>query len=226
MLVATRSTTLGPIKKPSESNLLPAVERHFGTFLLGNVQIARNLIAMLGPNQRAHVDAFVPVGRPNFHQLAHVVDEALNNGSPALPTATATLPAMHRSPGTAKRRRRKRLHGLIQIGIRHDDQMILRPAGRLHALARRGAASRRCTWQRRRTDKRKPAPSDASINASTASLSPCTMLNTPAGTPASVNSSPSRIRRQRHLLRRLQNKRVAARNAPSETSTAAPSPES
>ncbi len=50
-------------------------------------------------------------------------------------------------------------------------------------------------------------------STSTASLSPCTMLNTPAGSPASMSISPSKSRAQRDSLRRFQNERVATGDA-------------
>ena len=49
--------------------------------------------------------------------------------------ATATLPAMQRSPAQPKAEACMRRDGLIQIGVGHDDQVILRAAGRLHAFA-------------------------------------------------------------------------------------------
>ena len=57
------------------------------------------------------------------------------SGSAILPTGTATLPAMQRSPAQPKADGWTRLHRLVEVGVGHDDQVVLGPAGRLHALA-------------------------------------------------------------------------------------------
>ena len=56
------------------------------------------------------------------------------------------------------------------------------------------------------------ATSGCSSSASTATLSPCTTLNTPSGTPASCSSCARYTRRRRILLRRLEHERVPARD--------------
>ena len=82
----------------------------------------------------------------------------------------------------------------IEVGVGQHDHVVLRAAERLHALA--GARAR----ARRRTARSGVEPtnetaftSGCSSRRSTATLSPCTTLKTPAGSPASAHSAASQF---------------------------------
>ena len=74
-----------------------AVEGHVGAFLFGDVEIAGDAIAVLGRDDRAHVDFGAGIGRADLHLLAGI-DQSFDQRIADLPTGTATLPAMQRSP--------------------------------------------------------------------------------------------------------------------------------
>ena len=72
------STTLGPSKKAVRVEIAAAIERDRRAFALGDVQIAGDAIAVLGPNHRTHVDVFVAIRRADAH-LAGIVDQILDH---------------------------------------------------------------------------------------------------------------------------------------------------
>ena len=75
--------------------------------------------------------------------------------------------------------------GEVEVGVGQHDGVVLGAAQRLHALAvlRAGLVDVAC--DRRRADERDGGHAGWSSSASTATLSPCTTLNTPSGRPAS-----------------------------------------
>ena len=101
---------------------------------------------MLGANHRAHVDVLVAVGRADA-QLAGVVDEAFDHRIARLADGHGHAAGHAPLAGAAEGRRGERFHGLIQLGVGHDDEVVLRAAGRLHALAVLRCRVRRCTWR-------------------------------------------------------------------------------
>ena len=113
--------------------------------------------------------------------------------------------------GRAVGRRDRGVGGQVDVGVGQHDHVVLRAAERLHPLAVRRAASRRCSA--RSGSSRRSSPRrcrGASSSASTASLSPCTTVNTPSGRPACCHSSGEEQRRRRVLLARLEHEGVAA----------------
>ena len=115
--------------------------------------------------------------------------------------------------GRAEARVDRGVGGEVEVGVGQHDHVVLRAAERLHALAVRGAGLVDVPRDRGRADERhRLARRGASSSASTATLSPCTTLNTPSGSPASAHSSASAVRRRRVLLARLEHHGVAARD--------------
>ena len=100
----------------------------------------------------------------------------------------------------------------VEVRIGQHDRVILGAAQRLHALAVARARLVDVLRDRRRADERDRLHVGCASSASTASLSPCTTLNTPSGSPASFSSSRHADRQRRIALRRLQHERVAARD--------------
>ncbi len=152
---STRSSTLGPIRKPSPSESAERPSRATSApSCLADVEIAGHAVAMLARDDRAHVDVGAAVGRADFH-LAGASGRAVRPAESAtLPTGTATLPAMQRSPAQPNAESWSAPDGLVEVGIGHDDQMVLRPAGRLHALAVLRAGLVDVLGDRRRADER------------------------------------------------------------------------
>ena len=74
-------------------------------------------------------------------------------GGFGLPTATATLMAMQRSPAEPKAAPYEGVGGLVEVGVGHDDEVVLGSAEGLDALAGGGAGggrrTRRWGWSRR-----------------------------------------------------------------------------
>ena len=99
--------------------------------------------------------------------------------------------------------------GLVHVGVGHDDHVVLGAAEALRALARRRGAGIDVLGDRGGADEADGRMSGSSRIASTASLSPLTTLRMPAGRPASVISSASRIGTARIALGRLQDEGVA-----------------
>ena len=113
----------------------PAVEGDLGALLLADVEVAGDAVEVLAGDDRAHVDLGAAVGRARPSSGPRGRRAARPAARPTLPTGTATLPAMHRSPAQPKAESLERRGGLVEVGVGHDDQVVLRPAGRLDPLA-------------------------------------------------------------------------------------------
>ena len=146
--------------------------------------------------------------------LAGDVDEAFDDGVARLADRHRHAARHAALAGAAVGRRDERLHRLIQVGIGHDDEMVLRAAGRLHALAVRRAASRRCTWRSACEPTNEIAATlrmvEQRVDAFAVAVHDVEHAVRQAGFEQQL-AQPHR--RERHLLRRLQHERVAAGDA-------------
>ena len=100
---STRSSTLGPIKKPPCARRgRAAVEDDVGPLVLADVDVAGHAVEMLARDDRPHVDIGTAIGRADFHAACGSAQSRSTSGSATLPTGTAMLPAMQRSPAQPK----------------------------------------------------------------------------------------------------------------------------
>ena len=84
--------------------------------------------------------------------------------------------------------------GEVHVRVGQHDHVVLRAAEGLHALARRWCRSRRRTGRSGSSRRSSPLRCRGGRGcASTATLSPCTTLKTPSGSPASAQSWARRI---------------------------------
>ena len=150
------------------------------------------------------------VGRADLHRRADAA-QPLDQSSAIRPTGTATLPAMQRSPAQPNADACSALTAWSRSASGMMIRWFLAPPAACTRLPCRRAGLVDVPGDGRRADEGdRPAPADASSSASTAVLSPCTMLNTP-GRQARLGEQFAQFhRRQRHLFRRLQDERVAA----------------
>ena len=212
----------GRCRKPSRFELAAAVEGDRRAVLLGDVEVAGDAVAVLGADHRAHVDVFVAVGRADA-QLAGVVDQAFDDRVARLADRHGHAAGHAPLAGAAVGRRGERLHGLIHVGVGHDDEMVLRPAGRLHALAVPPCRARRCTWRSAVEPTNEMAATLRMIEQRVDALAVAVHDVEHAVRQAGLDQQLAQPhRRERHFFRRLEHERVAAGDARSGTSTAAP----
>ena len=166
--------------------VLTPVDHHVGAGLDPEFEIRRDFLQVRGGDERAHVGAGGPAahGQPD-DPLRDLADEGIGTGSDRnhgrdrhAPFAGRAEPGVHRGVGRE-----------IEVGVGQHDHVVLRAAQCLHtfALVRRGFVDVPRDWM-------DPTNETAftvgcSSSRSTATLSPCTTLNTPAGSPASAQSS-------------------------------------
>ena len=112
--------------------------------------------------------------------------------------------------GAAKRRELKCPHGLVEIGVGHDDEMVLGAAGRLDPLAVLRAGHVNVPGDRRRADERDRTHQRVSQERIDALLVAVHDVEDPLGQPRLHQELAHADRRQRDLFRGLQDKRVAA----------------
>src|SRR5208282_5034963 len=111
-----------------------AVQYDVRTLALTDRNVARHTVEMLARDDRAHVDLGTSIRRADLHALgrrAEPFDQRIGDltdwhGDAAGHAALA---------GTSEGRKLERADGLIEIGIGHDDEMVLGAAGGLHSLA-------------------------------------------------------------------------------------------
>ena len=165
--------------RPSTTTVAPSAA--------ADVDVRRDLVAVLPGDERAHVAAARAVaGAQRRHALGDLLDELVGDG----------VDREHDRDRHAALARRAEagvdggVGGEVEVGIRQHQHVVLRAAERLHALAVTGRRLVDVAWRSgssRRTRSR--ATSGCSSSASTASLSPCTTLSTPSGRPASFSSA-------------------------------------
>jgi hypothetical protein len=118
--------------------VLAAIQSDRGAFFGADVEIAGDTVAMSGGDERAHVYFGLSVGCADFH-FGSFVDEAGNefitDGADGEGDGTGHAALTGAAIGAGG----ERGDGLVEIGIGHDDQMILSAAGGLDALAVAGA---------------------------------------------------------------------------------------
>ena len=111
-----------------------AIEGDLGAFLAADIEVtvtrARCSGLMTGP---ISTDSPPSVG-PTCHRL-RTLAEFLDQRFSDMPNRHGDAACHAALAGTTKRRQLDRPDGLVEIRVRHDDQMVLRPAGRLHPLA-------------------------------------------------------------------------------------------
>ena len=119
------------------------------------------------------------------------------------PTDNANRPGHAPLPRATKCTRLQRRNRLIEVGVRHDDQMVLRPAGGLHALAVLGAGFVDVFRDRSRTDERDGPHFRMRQQHVHCFLIPVHDIeHARPGSPASGQQlRPTRFERQRHLSR-------------------------
>ena len=117
---------------------LTAIECHIRAFLSGDVEIRSDFLPMLGRNNRAHVDIRAAIGRTDFHFRADI-DQTIDERVADFSDRHGETAGHAAFAGAAERGRLNGFDCLIQIGIGHDDEMVLRAAGGLHSLAVRRA---------------------------------------------------------------------------------------
>ena len=112
--------------------------------------------------------------------------------------------------GTAERRSSQPLDGQVQLGIGHDDQVVLRPAGRLHALAVVGRRFVHVPGNRCRADKRDCG--DQRVSQQCVDTFPVAVHDVEhTGRQACFGQQFAEPNGgKRHLFRRFEHKRVAA----------------
>src|SRR5207302_4978796 len=113
---------------------LAAVQRDRGALFLADVQITGDAIQVFARNDRAHVHGRAAVGRADGHlagAFAQTFDERIGDRPDRHGDAAGHAPLT----GATEGGRLDRLRGLLQVGVGHDDQVILRAAGRLDAFA-------------------------------------------------------------------------------------------
>ena len=154
------------------------------------VDVATHLVAVRAGDQRAHVAAAPAVAgaQPRDPRRAIRATSASATGSTATTHRDRHAPLARRAEPGADRG----VGGQVEVGVGQHHHVVLGPAERLHPLAVPGAGLVDVPRDRRRADEATPPrPSGCSSSASTASLSPCTTLKTPSGSPASAHSSAS-----------------------------------
>ena len=128
-----------------------AVDDQLCAFLDAEVHITAHLVEVLLRDQRTHFRGFTGAG---------VDFQGLGAFGKFLDQLVGDITHGHRNRdrhaalarGTISRTD-QRVHGLIEVGIGHHDQMILRAAERLHAFATRRAGAINVFRNRRRADK-------------------------------------------------------------------------
>jgi len=100
---------------------------------------------------------------------------------------------MQRSPGRAVARADQRIDGLVHVGIRHDDGVVLGAAKTLRTLAGGGGALIDILRDRRGTDEADGADIGIVEDGVDGFLSPLTTLRMPGGKPASIIKAASAI---------------------------------
>ena len=120
------------------------------------------------------------------------------------------LPAMQRSPAQPKAESLKRTDGLVEVGVGHDDQMVLGPAGRLNPLAVPRAGLVDVPRHRRRADERDRAHQRMRQQCVDALAVAVHDVEDPFGQPRLQEQLTQPDRRQRDFLGRLEHERVAA----------------
>jgi hypothetical protein len=108
---------------------------------------------MLGPNDGAHIDIFIAVGRADA-EFAHVFNEPFDDWVARFSDGHGDAAGHAALAGTAIGTCGERFDGLIHVGVGHDDEVVFRTAGRLDALAGRRAALVYVFGDRRGTDER------------------------------------------------------------------------
>ncbi|MGC3971331.1 MAG: hypothetical protein QM775_29520 [Pirellulales bacterium] len=122
------------------------------------------------------------------------------------------LPAMHRSPAQPNAEACTRLHRLIQIGVGHDDHMVLRATGRLHSFPVCGARLIDVFRHSRAADERYGPHLRMREQRVDRFLVAVQNVEDPRRQAGFMQELGQPHRRERHLLTRLQDKRIAARD--------------
>ncbi len=110
----------------------------------------------------------------------------------------------------AEGREQERAGSLIKVGIGHDDQMVLRPAGRLDPLAVARAGLVDVPGHGRRADERDRSHQRMRQDRIDAFAVAVDDIQDPLGQPRLHQQLTEPDRRQRYFLRGLQDERVAA----------------
>ena len=108
---------------------------------------------MVACDDRTHVDIRARVGRADPHppgQVAEPINQAISDG----PHWQGHAPGHAALPGATEGRRLHRPGCLVEVGVGHDDQVVLGPARRLHPLALPGAGLIHVPRIGRRADER------------------------------------------------------------------------
>ena len=147
---------------------------------------------MVAGDDRPHVHVRAAVGRADPHppgQVAEPVNQAIGDA----PDRQGQAPGHAPLPGAAEGRRLHRPGRLVEVGVGHDDQVVLGPARRLHPLAVPGAGlvDMPCHWP---SSRRTRSPPPGGVRAGRRRI-PCRRgrcSRPPPAGPTPISSSPSR----------------------------------
>ena len=164
------------------------------------------------------------VGRADLHRLrrrAEPLDQSIGH----VPDRHGDAAGHAALAGAAERRGLQRPDGLVEVGVGHDDQMVLGPAGRLHALAvPRAGFVDRCRATAVEPTNETARTRGCASRASDALAVAVDDVEHTLGQPRLDEQLAQPHGRQRHLLGGLEDERVAAGDRDREHPERAPSP--
>ena len=111
-----------------------AIDNEIGSFVHAKIDVAANFLVVSLRDQGSHVVTVVDAGAD--FQVRDLLLQLLDNGIGCVITDADGYRNRHAAFATGTEgRTHQRADSIVDIGVRHDDRVILCPAQRLHSLA-------------------------------------------------------------------------------------------